>query len=57
MEINSKHHALMGIAYAVWEFWLGRTKSLQAGSSVELVINIVKFIWRKIWKTQEQLEK
>lgn len=35
-------HYLIFIALFLWEFWLGKTKLVKAGSSVELVMNVFK---------------
>lgn len=34
-------YALIGVAYAGLEYWLGKTNKVQAGSAVEAALNVI----------------
>lgn len=40
-------HFLIVIVVAVFECWLGKTPKLEAGSTLELIYNLVKKLWTK----------
>lgn len=40
-EVTDWHTALLAV-WAAFEFWLGRTNKLDAGSTLELILNVFK---------------
>lgn len=36
---------ILGIVFLLLEYWLGKTEKVKAGSTVELVTNMVKYVW------------
>lgn len=42
-EVTSWQGALLAL-WAIVEFWLGRTESLESGSLIELLLNVLKRI-------------
>jgi len=32
----------IGIAYAIFEYWLGKTKKVQSNSTIEMILNFIK---------------
>lgn len=43
-EINTFQYGL-GIVFLLLEYWLGKTEKVKASSMVDLVINVVRYVW------------
>ena len=41
------------LGYMVLEYWLGKTDKVKAGSTLEVVVNILKYLKPKIVKSEE----
>jgi hypothetical protein len=40
------------LGYMIFEFWLGKTDKVKAGSTVELAVNVIKALKPTITKTE-----
>lgn len=49
---NTKTYVL-GMAYALLELYIGRTKKIRANSSLELIWSIIVFVYLKTMKGKE----
>lgn len=50
-------HNWMGVSMAVWaivEFWLGKTTKIEAGSSLELILNLLRGLGKAIQSKQQK---
>ena len=50
-----KHHhgVVYYIVFAGWEWWLGKTEKIKSSSTVELVIDSVKYLKTKFTKEKK----
>lgn len=44
---QSQFTGYLFLAYMILEFWLGKTPKTESGSSLELIINIAKMLFKR----------